>query len=56
MDKTTDLPGKQTLDGTTLAGALWLVLLIFLYRWTLDMLPKRRARRLAEKPVQAQEA
>ncbi len=34
-----------------LAGALWLVLLIFLYRWTLDMLTKRRAERLAEKPA-----
>jgi membrane-associated phospholipid phosphatase len=39
-----------------LAGALWLVLLIFLYRWTLDTLTKRRAERLAEKPAQAQES
>jgi membrane-associated phospholipid phosphatase len=39
-----------------LAGALWLVLLIFLYRWTLDRLTKWYAKRVAEKPAQAQES
>jgi len=39
-----------------LTGALLLVLLIFLYRWTLDMLIKRRARRLSVQPIQAQPA
>lgn len=42
--------------GGYLSGALFLVLLIFLYHWTLDRLTKRRAERLAEKPVQAQQA
>jgi membrane-associated phospholipid phosphatase len=37
-----------------LAGALGLVLLIFLYRWTLDRLTKWYAKRVAEKPAQAQ--
>ena len=37
-----------------LAGALWLVLLIFLYRWTLDRLTKWYAKRVAEKAAQAQ--
>ncbi len=40
--------------GGYLAGALWLVLLIFLYRWTLDRLTKWYAKRVAEKPAQAQ--
>jgi membrane-associated phospholipid phosphatase len=39
-----------------LAGALWLVLLIFLYRWTLDRLTKWYAKRVAEKPARAQES
>ena len=39
-----------------LTGALLLVLLIFLYRWTLEMLTKRRARRLSVQPLQAQPA
>ena len=39
-----------------LAGALWLVLLIFLYRWTLDRLTNWYAKRVAEKPAQAQES
>src|SRR5947199_2887727 len=39
-----------------LTGALLRVLLIFLYRWTLDMLIKRRARRLSVQPIQAQPA
>ena len=42
--------------GGYLAGALWLVLLIFLYRWTLDRLTKWYAKRLLEKPAQAQES
>jgi len=42
--------------GGYLAGALWLVLLIFLYRWTLDRLTKWYAKRVAEKPAQAQES
>jgi len=37
-----------------LAGALWLVLLIFLYCWTLDRLTKWYAKRVAEKAAQAQ--
>jgi membrane-associated phospholipid phosphatase len=40
--------------GGYLAGALWLVLLIFLYCWTLDRLTKWYAKRVAEKPAQAQ--
>ena len=39
-----------------LAGELWLVLLIFLYRWTLDRLTNWYAKRLLEKPAQAQES
>ena len=39
-----------------LTGALLLVLLIFLYRWTLEMLTKRRARSLSVQPIQAQPA
>ena len=35
--------------GGYLLGALLLALLIFLYRWTLDRMTKRRAKRLAEK-------
>lgn len=42
--------------GGYLSGALWLALFIFLYQLTTNMLERRRARRLAEKPVQAQEA
>jgi len=42
--------------GGYLAGALWLVLLIFLYRWALDMLTKWYAKRVAGKPAQAQKA
>jgi membrane-associated phospholipid phosphatase len=42
--------------GGYLAGALWLVLLIFLYHWTLDRLTKWYAKRVAEKPAQAQES
>ena len=37
-----------------LFGALFLVLLIYLYRWTLDKLTKRRAKRLVEKSTQNQ--
>jgi membrane-associated phospholipid phosphatase len=37
-------------------GALYLVACIFLYRWTISKLEERRARRLAEKPLQAQQA
>jgi membrane-associated phospholipid phosphatase len=37
-----------------LTGALWLALLIFLYRWTLDRLTKWYAKRLLEKSTQAQ--
>jgi membrane-associated phospholipid phosphatase len=37
--------------GGYLSGALGLVLLIFLYRWTLDRLTKWYATRLAEKPT-----
>jgi membrane-associated phospholipid phosphatase len=42
--------------GGYLAGALFLALLIFLYCWTLDRLTKWYARRVAEKPAQAQES
>jgi len=42
--------------GGYLDGALWLVLLIFLYRWTLDMLTKRRAMSMLEQSTQAQQA
>ena len=42
--------------GGYLAGALWLVLLIFLYRWTLDRLTKRRAMSMLEQSTQAQQA
>lgn len=38
-----------------LTGALLLVLLIFLYRWTLDMLAKRHARRLLQQSPQARQ-
>ena len=37
-----------------LTGALWLALLIFLYRWTLDRMTKWYAKRLPEKSTQAQ--
>ncbi len=37
-----------------LTGALWLALLIFLYRWTLDRMTKWYAKRLLEKSTQAQ--
>jgi membrane-associated phospholipid phosphatase len=40
--------------GGYLAGAVWLALLIVLYRWTLDKLAKRRAKRLLEKSTQNQ--
>jgi membrane-associated phospholipid phosphatase len=36
-----------------LTGALWLALLIFLYRWTLDRMTKWYAKRLLEKSTQA---
>ena len=42
-----------------LAGALWLTALIFLYRWTIDTLKKRRARKLqlqSRQSAQAQQA
>ena len=42
--------------GGYLAGALWLVLLIFLYRWTLDRLTKRRAMSMLEQSTQARQA
>ncbi len=42
--------------GGYLAGALWLVLLILLYRWILDRLTEWHAKRLQEKPAQTQEA
>jgi membrane-associated phospholipid phosphatase len=42
--------------GGYLFGALFLVPLIFLYRWTLDRLTKRRARRGLEKAAQNQQA
>ncbi len=41
--------------GGYLMGALLLALLIFLYRWTLDRLTKRRARRLLEKSAHKQQ-
>jgi phosphatidylserine/phosphatidylglycerophosphate/cardiolipin synthase-like enzyme len=42
--------------GGYLSGALWLSLIIFLYRWTIDKLTERRARRLQEQSTQAQQA
>jgi membrane-associated phospholipid phosphatase len=42
--------------GGYLFGALFLVPLIFLYRWTLDRMTKRRARRLVEKAAHNQQA
>ena len=39
-----------------LAGALWLALLIFLYRWTLDKLNTWYAKRLLKKSTQNQQA
>ncbi len=42
--------------GGYLAGALWLSMIIFLYRWTIDMLTERRARRLQEQSTQARQA
>ena len=45
------LEGSHWLDDALagyLAGALWLALLIFLYRWTLDVLTKRRTKRVLE--------
>ncbi len=39
-----------------LTGALWLALLIFLYRWTLDKLNEWYAKRQAEKSAQNQQA
>jgi membrane-associated phospholipid phosphatase len=45
------LEGSHWLDDALagyLAGALWLALLIFLYRWTLDWLTKRRNKRVLE--------
>jgi membrane-associated phospholipid phosphatase len=39
-----------------LTGALWLALLIFLYRWTLDRMTKWYDKRMAEKSTQTQEA
>lgn len=46
---------SDTLGGY-ISGALWLALFICLYQLTTNKLEERRARRLAEKPVQAQEA
>ena len=42
--------------GGYLFGALFLALLILLYRWTLDRLAKRHDRRLLEKSAQHQQA
>jgi membrane-associated phospholipid phosphatase len=42
--------------GGYLAGALYLVLLILLYRWTLDRLAKRHDKRLLQKAAQKQQA
>ena len=42
--------------GGYLAGALFLALLILLYRWTLDRLTKRRDKRLLRKSAQNQQA
>ncbi len=42
--------------GGYLAGALWLSMIIFLYRWTIDILTERRARRLQEQSTQARQA
>jgi membrane-associated phospholipid phosphatase len=42
--------------GGYLIGALELCLYIFLFWWIFDMLTKRRAKRLSEKPAQAQES
>ncbi len=42
--------------GGYLSGALWLALFIFLYQLTTNMLERRRAKRLAGKPAQAQKA
>jgi membrane-associated phospholipid phosphatase len=42
--------------GGYLMGALFLILLIFLYRWTLDKLTKRHEKRLLQKAVQNQQA
>ena len=45
------LEGSHWLDDALagyLASALWLALLIFLYRWTLDWLTKRRNKRVLE--------
>jgi membrane-associated phospholipid phosphatase len=39
-----------------LTGALWLALLIFLYRWALDRMTKWYDKRMAEKSTQTQEA
>ena len=41
-------------SGGYLAGALWLTALIFLYRWTIDTLTKRRSGKLQEKSTQIQ--
>jgi membrane-associated phospholipid phosphatase len=42
--------------GGYLAGAVWLALLIFLYRWTLDRMTKWYDKRLLEKSTQNQQA
>jgi membrane-associated phospholipid phosphatase len=42
--------------GGYLSGALWLALFIFLYQLTANKLERRRARRVAKEPTQAQEA
>lgn len=42
--------------GGYLAGALWLSIIIFLYRWTLKKLEERRAKRLVEQPAMATQA
>ena len=42
--------------GGYLAGALFLALLIVLYRWTLDKLTKRHNKRLLQKAAQHQQA
>ena len=42
--------------GAYFEGALYLIAFIFLYQWTISKLEERRARRLAEKSLQAQGA
>ena len=42
--------------GAYFEGALYLIAFIFLYQWTISKLEERRAKRLAEKSLQAQQA